>query len=348
MYRIISYFPHKIPLIIMFNGEYMKKNSKIAVAGSSAAILGMAGLFSALTTRIMINIAIERDIKINPGIRCKRIISGCRDIGRIENECRGSSDKLLDADCKRVCIRATDGALLVGHLYLCKNAKRTVIAVHGWRTTWAKDFGGACEFFHSNDCNVLYIEQRGQNESGGKYIGFGLIERFDCLEWIKYINGIEKLSRLPIYLCGVSMGATTVLMTAGFKLPKNVRGVIADCGFTSPHAIWKHVINKNLHLPYGRFRAATVKRICRRKLHMSPDGYSTLDAMKVCKTPVLFIHGSGDRFVPIEMTYENYRVCASEKRLFVVPFASHGMSYFDDKVGYEREVLDFFKKHDDF
>ena len=81
---------------------------------------------------------------------------------------------------------------------------------------------------------------------------------------------------------------------------------------------------------------------------MSPDGYSTIDAMKKCKTPVLFIHGSSDRFVPIEMTYENYRACASEKRLFVVPFASHGMSYFDDKIGYEREVLDFFEKHDNF
>ena len=324
----------------------MNRNSKIAVAGSSAALLGLAGLSSVLTTHALVSVALDRNLRITPGYRCKRLISGCRDLCRIENECRGSSHKLLNSDCKRVCIRASDGERLVGHLYICKNANRTVIAVHGWRTTWAKDFGGACEFFHSNGCNVLYIEQRGQNESGGKYIGFGLIERFDCLSWIKYVNSIEKLSRLPIYLCGVSMGATTVLMTAGFKLPKNVRGIIADCGFTSPHAIWKHVINKNLHMPYGRLRSAMVKRICNRKIHMTPDGYSTVEAMKSCRTPVLFIHGSADRFVPIEMTYENYKACASEKRLFVVPFASHGMSYFDDKAGYEREVLDFFKSHD--
>ena len=325
----------------------MNKKSKIAIVGSSAAALGIMGISSVLMTRTLINIAIDRDLRINPGIRCKRLISGCKDIGRIENECRGSADKLLGCNCQKVSITARDGERLVGHLYLCPDAKRTVIAVHGWRTTWAKDFGGACDFFHSNGCNVLYIEQRGQNESGGQYIGFGLIERFDCLLWIKYINCRKDTANFPIYLCGVSMGAATVLMTAGFRLPENVRGIIADCGFTSPHAIWKHVINKNLHLPYGHIHSAMVKRICKKKIHMSPDGYSTIDAMKKCKTPILFIHGSADRFVPIEMTYENYRACASEKRLFVVPFASHGTSYFDDTAGYEREVLAFFERYDD-
>jgi len=31
--------------------------------------------------------------------------------------------------------------------------------------------------FEQNDCSVLYIEQRATNQSGGKYIGFGLVER---------------------------------------------------------------------------------------------------------------------------------------------------------------------------
>ena len=40
-------------------------------------------------------------------------------------------------------------------------------------------------------------------------------------------------------------------MTAGFDLPKEVHGIIADCGFTSPYEIWRHVTERNLHLPFG-------------------------------------------------------------------------------------------------
>ena len=79
---------------------------------------------------------------------------------------------------------------------------------------------------------------------------------------------------------------------------------------------------------------------------VSPRSYSTLDAMKVCKVPVLFVHGTDDRFVPISMTYDNYKNCSAPKRMFIVPGAEHGMCYFTDKDGYEREMLDFFANYD--
>ena len=49
--------------------------------------------------------------------------------------------------------------------------------------------------------------------------------------------------------------------------------------------------------------------------------------MKDCRTPVLFVHGTADAFVPIEMTYENYLACDAPHRLVVIPGAGHGMSY---------------------
>ena len=64
------------------------------------------------------------------------------------------------------------------------------------------------------------------------------------------------------------------------------------------------------------------------------------------RNAVLFIHGTDDSFVPVTMSYENYNACASEKRLFVVPKAEHGLSYYVDTAGYENEVLTFFRKHD--
>ena len=68
--------------------------------------------------------------------------------------------------------------------------------------------------------------------------------------------------------------------------------------------------------------------------------------MRECQVPVLFIHGTDDHFVPIEMTYENYKACAAPRRLLIVPGAEHAMSYFVDKDGYEKAVKDFWKDFD--
>lgn len=58
------------------------------------------------------------------------------------------------------------------------------------------------------------------------------------------------------------------------------------------------------------------------------------------------IAGTDDDFVPVEMTYENYKACAAEKRLLIVPGAGHGMSYILDKEEYEKTVLEFWKDFD--
>ena len=72
-----------------------------------------------------------------------------------------------------------------------------------------------------------------------------------------------------------------------------------------------------------------------------------MEALKNTTIPVLFIHGSDDHFVPIEMTYENYKACASEKRLLVVPGAEHAMSYIVDKEKYEDAICRFWQEQDE-
>ena len=141
------------------------------------------------------------------------------------------------------------------------------------------------------------------------------------------------------------MGASTVLMAAGLELPENVRGIMADCGYTSPEAIWRHVAKDNLGLSYGT-RCMAARDLCRKKIQVGIDDYSCVDAMQECEVPVLFIHGSEDHFVPISMTYENYRACKAPKRLLVVPGADHGMSYLVDPKAYEKAMVAFWGDFD--
>lgn len=98
----------------------------------------------------------------------------------------------------------------------------------------------------------------------------------------------------------------------------------------------------------GLFKAAINRSYYANQYYVqvSDEEYSTLDAMRACTVPVLFVHGTEDKFVPIEMTYENYKACSAPKRLAVVPEAEHGMSYFTDPKRYESALREFWEEFD--
>lgn len=318
----------------------MKKATKWVIAGLGAAGTAAAGAFAGIRTisKKLLAIAMDRE---EPELmrRSKAKITGSPEVANALHMSEEAAKALEVCGCTDVELISHDGIRLAGYFYECPAAKRIVIAMHGWRSSWAKDFGVISQFFHNNGCSVLYAEQRAQNRSEGEYMTFGLLERYDCLDWVNWVNHHFDDS-LPIYLAGVSMGATTVLMASNLELPDNVCGIIADCGFTSPHAIWKHVVENNLHLPYS-LHDAQVKKIVQKNIHMGPQDHSTVEALKECRIPVLFIHGAADRFVPVSMTYENYRACAAPKELLIVPGAEHGMSYIVEQEKYEDTVRSF-------
>lgn len=323
----------------------MKKGVKNSLIGSSIAVAGAGAIAASVytVTKRLLTMAMDRNEPVIVVKKREKIMGGER-LADFANELKKNALKLEKYETKLVEIEADDSVKLVGHWRTCENPKRVIIAMHGWRSSWSSDFGCVADFWHENNCNVLFAEQRAQNNSEGEYMGFGLLERYDCFQWIKWVNETTG-GKLPIYLCGVSMGATTVLMASGLELPENVRGIVADSGFTSPHAIWKHVMNKNLHMSYG-LHGAIANDMCRKRINMGAKDYSTLDAMENCKVPVLFVHGTEDHFVPVEMTYENYKACAAPKQILIVPGADHCMNYFMNKETYEKAIKDFWQEHD--
>jgi len=323
----------------------MNKSIRKLLIGGGAALAGAAalGALYRITANMFMDIALDRQ-QPKGAEKNKARLTGSEEFAAALDSLLDSAKTLEDKGLETVEITSFDGLKLVGHWYCPENPKRVIIAMHGWRSSWSNDFAPIADFWFENDCCVLFAEQRGQGKSGGDYMGFGLLERFDCLEWIKWAN--ERTDKkYPVYLGGVSMGASTVLMTAGFDLPDNVRGIVADCGFTSPQAIWKHVAENNLHVPYGIYSNAA-RDLCRKKILVDHDSCTCPDALSRCRTPVLFIHGTDDHFVPIEMTYENYKACSAPKRLLVVPGAEHAMSYLVDKGGYENAVCSLWSEFD--
>ena len=326
----------------------MKKNEKRLLIAAGILTVGALGFAASsyLLTKKMVEIALERDAaKDTPDMqKAKNQLRGYAESEEILTAMREGKESLLSAETEEVSIESYDGTRLVGHFYPAENAKRVIVAMHGWRSSWAQDFGPIASFWHENGCSVLFCEQRGQGLSGGDYMGFGLMERYDCKEWINFLIQ-EKAWEGPIYLAGISMGAATVLMASSLDLPSQVKGIISDCAFTSPHAIWKHVAENNLRISYS-IHGMIADDMCRRKIQIGSKDFSSVDVMKENTIPTLFIHGSDDHFVPVEMTYENYKACCAPKRLLIVPGADHGMSYFINKEEYEKTLLQFFSDFD--
>lgn len=333
------------------------KSKKIIGTGIVAAGITAVGAVSHAITKNLVNIAVDREmphkelvegnsnsLPYKAATQAVAKFKGSEDDTAFREAVAEASHNLINREHTLVEMMAQDGEKLVGHWFPCDNAKRTVIAMHGWRSSWSNDFGLISEFLQSNHCSVLYVEQRGQGNSGGDYMGLGLLERYDCKDWVNWVNEIQG-DVLPIYLAGVSMGAATVLMATGVDLPENVHGVIADCGFTSPYEISKHVVENNLHMSCG-LMGEVADALCKKKMQISTREYSTIYAMKQNQIPVLFIHGADDTFVPVNMTYENYKACAGPKELLIIPGAEHAMSYYIDHEKYEKNVRAFWQKYD--
>lgn len=217
--------------------------------------------------------------------------------------------------------------------------KKLVICFHGYTSHCLSDFTGLTTYYLKKGFAMLQPDARAHGESEGKYIGFGCLDRKDALGWINW--AIEKYGGdVEIILHGISMGASTALMASGLDLPSQVKGIVSDCGFTSPKEVFTHVLKNMYHLP--TFPIMQGAEIVNKKLAgYGMDECNAKREVAKAKVPILFIHGSKDTFVPTIMCQEIYDCCSSPKKMLIVEDAAHGESYYKDMNAYEAALNEF-------
>ncbi len=249
---------------------------------------------------------------------------------------------LIEHKAEDVYIESKDGLKLHGLWVPAKNAKGTVLFAHGYRSTMLVDFGLAFALYHDYGMNLLIPDQRSHGKSEGKIITFGVKESDDMRRWIDFHNA--NYGTAPMLLSGLSMGASTMLYLADQVLPENVKGIIADCGFTSPWDILGKVFRDVVHLPAAPtlFVTSIVARL------VGGFGLKEKDTRKILRNnrlPVIMVHGMDDSFVPCWMTEEGFSACKGDKQLFMVDGAEHGVSFIVERKRYTELVLAFLNKY---
>ncbi len=269
-----------------------------------------------------------------------------KDNPELANEIVRYRETLKKYTPEKVEMTSYDGLRLTARIYYAsEKTDRFVVCMHGYHSGGEGDFSGAVEFFIKNRFNVLIATQRCHGDSEGRRLTFGVKEKYDCRDWCKYL--VSRFGGdIKIVLDGVSMGATTVMMASDRKagLPENVKGIIADCGYTSPWEIVCDVAKKAYRLP--KFPILYLFRL----VVMLDAGFdlkaeSAETAVKNTDIPIFFAHGTGDDFVPYEMSLRNSAACSSDHMLFSAEGAGHGLSFIVDNDGYTRECMNFLEKH---
>ena len=242
-------------------------------------------------------------------------------------------------DEEAVFINSFDNFKLKGHLIECPNSKKVLIFFHGFKSTYKTDLTNAKQYLEKG-YSVLAVEQRGHGESEGKYITFGVLERYDCKSWAQYI--VERFGEdVEILLVGVSMGASTIMMAANLNLPRQVKGMIADCGFINPKQEISYCIKHYYHLP--AFPLVNILDLyCRFFAKFSLSSASCDKALSTSNIPILIVHGDQDDFVPYNCSVVNFASCSMEKKDFLtIKCDIHAASYLENTEFYLEKVNNF-------
>lgn len=239
---------------------------------------------------------------------------------------------------KKVEVKAKDGITLRGTEYIVEEQNnKWAIILHGYRSEPDSVISIGMHFSEKG-YNVLIPSMRACGESDGEYIGMGWLDKDDLQCWINLI--IKQDENAEIILHGSSMGAATVLMASGDNLPTNVKAIIADSGYTSVWDIFASEAKARFNLP--TFPIMNMfKIVAKIRANYDIEEASALEQVKNSKTPILFIHGDADDFVPEYMCEELYEAANCTKDKLIIHNAGHIESKYKETETYYNKIFDF-------
>lgn len=222
------------------------------------------------------------------------------------------------------------------------DAKMTIIFAHGYKGNRFEDhipFFSLAEHLLAHDYRVVMFDFRYAGESEGTMTTVGAKEQFDLLGAVHWVK--ENYSE-PIGLYGISMGASTSILTAA--MAPEVVGVVAD----SPFSDLEDYLRVNLpvwsDLPNFPF-TPLIMTIMPLIYDLNPKDASPISVLdEVAPRPILFIHNKGDGSIP----YTESELMASKYpevfSFWLIDGEGHVTAYKQNEEEYVEKVDQFFSR----
>ena len=224
-----------------------------------------------------------------------------------------------------------------------KPTDKTAVIVHGYTDNAIRML--MIGYLYNNDLNynILLPDLQDNGLSEGPAIQMGWKDRLDVLNWMNIANDIFG-KRTQMVVHGISMGAATTMMVSGEAQQPFVKCFVEDCGYTSVWDEFSFQLKDMFGLPEFPLMYTT-SWLCNAKYGWNFQEASSLEQVKKCSLPMFFIHGDADTYVPTRMVYPLYEAKSEPKELWIVPGATHAMSYKDYPQEYTGRVKKFVGKY---
>jgi hypothetical protein len=159
--------------------------------------------------------------------------------------------------------------------------------------------------FHRLGLSVFVIDYRGYGKSQGDFPSESQVYEDAQLAW-DYLVKQRGVNPHQIYIYGHSLGGAIAIDLA-VRHPE-AAGLIVEGSFTSTRAM--------VNFQKGLFWLFPIDLLLTQRF----DSLSKVDRLQM---PVLFIHGTADNVVPVEMSKKLFDAAPEPKQLYIVPDGGH-------------------------
>lgn len=222
---------------------------------------------------------------------------------------------------------------------------QTVILVHGLGDNRYSNYPLA-EFFLKKGFNVITYDQRSSNENTAKYTTFGYWEKYDLIDWVKYVE--EQAPGRKIGIWGASYGGATAGLALGHEdIDEKVDFLILDCPVSSMEwMVEQEMKNMEVGIPIS-YMTWCGNIINKFKLGFTYKDADVANAMKDVKTPVLIINSKLDSLTPYFMGKDIYdAIQGNNKDIWTVEDSQHCEMWIDYNQEYCDRMESFLLKNE--
>lgn len=219
-----------------------------------------------------------------------------------------------------------------------------VLVLHGIADSRVGSSGFAPMFLNEGYA-VLLPDSRAHGASGGQFVTYGLLEKYDIIAWADWMKGAGCHN---LYALGESLGASILIQAAAIQ--PAFAAIVAECPYADLRETAEYRVRQMLGLPNFIAGPAAMLVVSSGVLYASwVDGLnlqqvSPLRAIAHASTPILLIHGLNDVRTPPSNSEKLARANPRDP-LWLVPNALHTGASAAEPDEFRKRVLTWFREH---